>query len=128
MVNILGKHRSRIRILAKILSVVNENNGAKKTHIMYNAYLSYELLTRYLNDLVNANLIIYEEDNIYMLTSIGEQFLKKFAEYSKLDRDINEKVNHIKKQRLILEKLCPTSNLSNFDNRSLKTTMKIKQR
>jgi len=109
-VDTLGKHRSRIRILAKILSVVNENNGAKKTHIMYNAYLSYELLTRYLTDLINANLIIYGDDNNYMLTTIGEKFLTKFAEYSKLDQDINEKVNHIKKQRLILEKLCPTSN------------------
>ena len=69
LVNILGKHRSRIRILAKILSVVNENNGAKKTHIMYNAYLSYELLTRYLTDLINANLIIYGDDNNYMLTT-----------------------------------------------------------
>jgi len=126
LVNILGKHRSRIRILAKILSVVNQNNGAKKTRIMYDAYLSYELLTRYLTDLVNANLIIYKKDNTYILTSVGEQFLSKFAEYSKLDQDIKEKVNHIKKQKLILEKICPTSNLSNIDNRSLKTTMNIK--
>ena len=63
-----------------------------------------------------------------MLTTIGEEFLTKFSEYSKLDRDINEKVNNFKMQRLALEKLCPTSNFSNIENRSFKTTMKIKQR
>ena len=47
----MGKHRSRLKILASILSVVNSSGIAKKTHIMYKAYLSYSLLVRYLNEI-----------------------------------------------------------------------------
>ena len=54
----MGKHRSRLKILAKILSVVNDNEGAKKTQIMYQAYLSYKLLTQYLNDVIDAGLVV----------------------------------------------------------------------
>lgn len=115
----MGKHRSRLRILAKILSVVNLNNGAKKTRIMYNAYLSYELLTRYLNDLLNANLVIYDDDQ-YILTDIGEEFLIKFEEYSRLNQDITERVNHFKQQRSILEKLCPISNIANVGKKIIR--------
>ena len=116
----MGKHRSRLKILAKILSVVNSNNGAKKTRIMYNAYLSYDLLTRYMNDLLNANLVIYGDDDQYLLTDIGEEFLIKFKEYSRLNQDINERVNHFKQQRLILEKLCPISNISKVNEKIFK--------
>jgi predicted transcriptional regulator len=105
----MGKHRSRIKILAKILSVVHSENGAKKTHIMYQAYLSYKLLTLYLNDLIKARLIVADKDNYYMLTAIGEKFLIKFTEYSKLNKYIEDKVNHIEDQKLELEKMCPNS-------------------
>ena len=74
----MGKHRSRLRILANILSVVNSNDGVKKTRIMYNAYLSYDLLNRYLNDLLNANLITSGNNDQYFLTNTGEIFLIKF--------------------------------------------------
>ncbi|MEJ2241417.1 MAG: winged helix-turn-helix domain-containing protein [Candidatus Bathyarchaeota archaeon] len=116
----MGKHRSRLRILAKILSVVNSNNGAKKTRIMYNAYLSYELLTRYLNDLLNANLVIYGDDDQYLLTDVGEEFLIKFEEYSRLNQDITKRVNYFKQKRLILEKLCPISSASNVNKKLIK--------
>jgi len=31
----MGKHRSRLQILETILSVINDNEGAKKTQIMF---------------------------------------------------------------------------------------------
>ena len=45
---IMGKHRSRLEILANILDVVNGNDGsAKRTQIMYQANLSFQVLQKY---------------------------------------------------------------------------------
>ena len=67
----MGRHRSRLKILEDILSVINGNTGVKKTQIMYKAYLSYKLLIRYLNDVMDAGLVTCD-DNSYMLTDKGE--------------------------------------------------------
>jgi predicted transcriptional regulator len=115
----MGKHRSRLKILASILSVVSDNNCAKKTQIMYQAYLSYKLLVRYLNDVMDAGLVICEKDNCYRLTSKGEKFLAKFGDYSKSRKDVNKKVNHIKDQKLMLEEMCPNSEVANIIQRSV---------
>jgi len=40
----MGKYRDRLQIIADILSVVRD--GAKKTHVMYQANLSFTLLKR----------------------------------------------------------------------------------
>lgn len=115
----MGKHRTRLVILATILSVVSDNNGAKKTQIMYQAYLSYKLLVQYLNDVTKAGLVMYEKENCYRLTKKGEEFLAKFGEYDKSRERFDEQANHIEDQRLMLEEMCPnievaTVNPSNF--------------
>jgi len=46
----MGKYRDRLQIIADMLSVVR--GGAKKTHIMYQANLSYTLLGRYLSEVL----------------------------------------------------------------------------
>jgi predicted transcriptional regulator len=115
----MGRHRSRLKILASILSVVSDNNGAKKTQIMYQAYLSYKLLVRYLNDVIDAGLVVCKEDNYYSLTVKGEQFLAKFGEYSKSRENVSEQVNHVEDQKLLLEEMCPNSEEANGVQRSL---------
>ena len=105
----MGKHRSRLKILANILSVVSDNNGAKKTQIMYQAYLSYKLLIQYLKDVTEAGLVICGEENCYKITPKGEQFLAKFGEYDKSREIIDEQLNHIDDQRLMLHELCPST-------------------
>ena len=115
----MGRHRSRLKILASVLSVVSNNNGVKKTQIMYQAYLSYKLLVRYLNDVIDAGLVVCEEDNCYRLTMKGEQFLSKFGEYSRSREDVSEQVNHVEDQRLMLEEMCPNSDEENDIQRSL---------
>jgi len=103
----MGKHRSRLKILATILSVVSANNGAKKTQIMYQAYLSYKLLVQYLNDITESGLVACGNENCYKLTPKGEAFLAKFGEYDKSRAGVNKQLNHIEDQRLMLEKMCP---------------------
>ena len=57
----MGTYRNKFDIIADILRVVKDN-GAKKTQIMYGANLSYTVLTRYLNLVLDACLIKFESD------------------------------------------------------------------
>lgn len=119
----LGKHRSRLNILANILSVVSDNNGAKKTQIMYQAYLSYKLLVQYLKDVTDAGLIMCEDETFYKLTEKGEQFLAKFREYDKSRKYVDKQLNNIENQKLMLDALCPNTEESNDDSSTLVKTI-----
>ena len=106
----MGRHRSRLKILANILFVIRNNNGAKKTQIMYQAYLSYKLLIQYLHEVTEFGLVNSENES-YTLTSKGEKFLEKFDEYNKQRDIINEHLIHISNQKSTLEAMCDKSNL-----------------
>lgn len=103
----MGKHRSRLKILEDILSVINANNGSKKTQIMYKAYLSYKLLIRYLNDISEAGFVICDDTNSYLLTEKGEKFLARFEEYSKFHESVEKQLNQIENEREALKDMCP---------------------
>ncbi len=105
----MGKHRSRLRILAKIMSVVTEKNGAKKTQIMYQAYLSYKLLINYLDDMIKADLIELNANDEYLSTRKGLDFLQLFEEYSQSYKMIKLQLNNVENKKLVLEKMCPVS-------------------
>ncbi len=115
----MGKYRSRLDIIADMLFVVR-GNDANKTRIMYQANLSYKLLCRYLEDVMNAGLIRFEKGNSYALTSKGEEFLKRFEEYQKQCKQLEEQNSSIQGERAELEKMLfnerrsPTSLLSNM--------------
>ena len=111
----MGKHRSRLKILANILSVVSDNNGAKKTQIMYQSYLSYKLLIQYLNDITKAGLVTCENGTFYELTNKGKIFLSRFSEYSKSCETIEKQLDNIKYQKLTLDEMCPNTKLKNND-------------
>ena len=115
----MGRHRSRLTILASVLSVVSDNPGAKKTQIMYQAYLSYKLLSRYLKDVMDAGLVICGNDDCYRLTSKGEMFLAKFNNYSRFREDVDEQVNNVEDQKMMLEEMCPNSEVANVAQRSV---------
>ena len=60
-------------------------SGAKKTQIMYRAYLSVAQLNEYLRDLTEKQLIRYEEDSrIFRVTDRGIRFLSVYDEISEL--------------------------------------------
>lgn len=101
----MGKHRDRLAILANILSVVGDNNGAKKTHIMYQAYLSYKLLIQYLKDVTDAGLVTCGDENCYALTVKGQKFLDAYHEYCKTNRYVEKQLNDVLTKRRTLEKL-----------------------
>ncbi len=104
----MGSYRSRLDIVADILHVVSR--GAKKTQIMYQANLSYKLLNKYLTEIIRAYLIRFErKDRCYVLTNKGEEFLKKYKEYSRRNKNIEKQLNKIRNQRKVLEEMIKSS-------------------
>lgn len=97
----MAKYRSRLQIIADILSVVKR--GAKKTRIMYQANLSYKLLRRYLGEVLEAGLIRFGNDDCYRLTKKGKKFLSRFKEYSERRKSVEERLNKIMDEKVILE-------------------------
>ena len=78
------QNRSRLKIMNDILWVAR--NGARKTHIMYRANLSYDQVNEYLSFLLDSRLIEEEVDRkyeygaIYKVTQSGREFLGKYSE------------------------------------------------
>ncbi len=115
----MGKHRTRLKILANILSVVSENHGVKKTQIMYKAYLSYKLLVQYLNDMIEAGLVQCGNENCYVLTQKGKNFLAKFFEYDRFCKIVERKLDYVEDQKLTLEEMCPSTESANVASSTL---------
>lgn len=100
----LGSYRSRLDIIADILHVVSQS--AKKTQIMYQANLSYKVLTRYLREVSEASLVDFEcGRQCYVLTTKGRAFLEAYREYSKGSRHLEKRLNEINGKRKLLEAL-----------------------
>jgi predicted transcriptional regulator len=106
----MGKHRTKLKILASILSVVRNNNGAKKTQIMYQAYLSYKLLLQYLYEITEIGFLKFENE-YYKLTSKGEEFLEKFNEYNESRKIVNDQLHNVENKKSELEEMCCITNL-----------------
>jgi predicted transcriptional regulator len=93
--------------VADILRVANQR--AKKTQIMYQANLSYKLLTRYLTEIRKAYLISFESrERCYILTSKGQEFLERYKDYSRYNKHVEKSLNNIRVKRKVLEELCPS--------------------
>ena len=77
------KNRGRTELLATMLEAAK--GKAKKTKIMYSAFLSYNQLKDYLDILIENNLIEYlEGTQTYKTTEKGLNFLKKYSEIGDL--------------------------------------------
>lgn len=77
------KYRSRMDIAAAILEIAQD--GAIKTRIMYNAFLSFPQLKEYLDLLLKGELLEHEEsDRTYHTTEKGRRFLKMYREVDKM--------------------------------------------
>jgi len=99
----MGKYRGRLQIIADILSVVR--GGAKKTHVMYQANLSFTLLKRYLSEVLEAGLVKCEDEDRYKLTTRGQSFLDRYGEYSKRCERVEQELNHVDGEKTVLENL-----------------------
>jgi len=99
----MGKYRDRLQIIADILSVVRD--GAKKTHVMYQANLSFTLLKRYLTEVLEAGLVRCDDEDCYRITGRGRSFLERFGKYSKRCERVEEELNNVNDEKTVLENL-----------------------
>jgi predicted transcriptional regulator len=79
------KYRSRTDIVGSILEATN-GGRATKTRIMYKAFLSFAQLKEYLRDLLQNDLIEFEEGHkTYATTAKGIQLLQIFNNIQELN-------------------------------------------
>lgn len=83
MVNGKRQYRSRIQIAADILEIAK--TGSRKTKIMYLGNLSFDLLRKYLDLLVNFDLLEVRggSEKSYVATAKGQRFLEDYRELQK---------------------------------------------
>jgi predicted transcriptional regulator len=94
--NFNRKNRSSIDIVANILEIAKD--GAKKTRIMYLANLSFDQLKKYLDFLINKNLLEYNSiERKYKTTIRGSEFLKMFYDFKESENKYKEKLLHLEK-------------------------------
>ena len=100
----MSKHRSQEDIIADILSVVD--NKPKKTHIMFGANLSYQLLCKYLEKLIEASLISHVvEEEVYELTEKGKFYLKEYSEFKYLENLLEARISDFNEKKIALAKV-----------------------
>ncbi len=104
----MGNYRDRLQIIADILYVVNDR--AKKTRIMYQANLSYRLLCRYLDEVLDAGLVKSADDDCYVLTAKGKEFLSRHQDYAKRCESLEEHLNSVNDEKNALVKMCSGKN------------------
>ena len=99
-------YRSRLEIVRDVLLVANEagGSGSKKTHIMYGANLSYKLLTKYLEEVLNAGLV-WEGQSCYVITDKGREFLQAFHDYENRREEISDRMSRLNSGKENLEKM-----------------------
>lgn len=91
MARVRRQYRNRIQIAASILEIAR--NGSRKTRIMYLGNLSFDLLQKYLDLLIDYGLIEVHDgqDKTYVATEKGRHFLQEFHELEKYAEVVEEK-------------------------------------
>ncbi len=90
----LKNERSKWDIIHDMLKAIQEEDGAKKTHIMQRAYLDWRLFKKYFNFLSEEGLIAKSTPEMhhgpgeyYVLPEKGRELLKRLKEVNgMLDR------------------------------------------
>lgn len=101
----MGNYRRRLDIIADILDVARGN--PRKTQIMFQANLSYKVLQKYLGEIMASSLVCFEDENqCYVLTDKGREFLDAYQKYSKTNKRIKRRINEANAKKKVLEKLC----------------------
>jgi len=99
-------YRHRCEIVRDILQVAegSGSTGCRKTHIMYQANLSYRLLTKYLEEIVITGLL-FRKKSRFVITSKGVEYLRFFESYDARRKEIEEGIDHLNNERITLEKM-----------------------
>ncbi|MBT3720281.1 hypothetical protein HN789_05335 [archaeon] len=76
------RKRDRLEIIKDILQAISDKRGnIKPTHIMYKANLSHQMLTEYMNEILEKELAdetIIKKKKKYEITTKGLSYLKDY--------------------------------------------------
>jgi predicted transcriptional regulator len=106
---LFGKNRDKLSIVAAILEVAV--SGATKTRIMYTANLSFKLLEKYLDKIVNLGFL-EAHDSCYIITEQGFSFLKQYRNYYEHYAKVKKLCEALEIEREKLVKLCERPNVA----------------
>ncbi len=99
------KYRDRIDIIADMLNVAIDS--ARKTKLMYQANLSYNVMQKYLGEITKASLVMYQSNTqSFALTPKGQEFLDYYREYSRMLSFAEKQKKRVAARRKVLETLC----------------------
>jgi len=99
----LAKYRDGLGIVADILRVAS--SGAKKTHIMYFANLSHDLLEKYLLATVESGFLRPNGDG-YEVTGQGQAFLEKYLAFHDKSSKLQSELRSVEFERETLKRMC----------------------
>jgi predicted transcriptional regulator len=98
------KNRSNLKIICDMLCVATER--CRKTKIMYDAHLNFQILEKYLKNLLKSNLIKIVDDNYYLVTLKGKDFIKKYKNYVNRCNRIGKEIKYVHKEKKELMEMC----------------------
>ena len=102
---LLGKNRDSLSIIAAILEAASSKDGAGKTHIMFRAYLSFELLEKYLRR-VSSSGFVSVSGSRYFLTEAGQTYLLQYRNFCENYTKAKESLLALKNEQQQLYVLC----------------------
>ena len=108
----MGKNRDRISIIAAILEVAY--SGANKTRIMFNANLSFKLLEKYLDVVVESGFVCLEGSK-YHLSERGRVFLKRYRAYAMRYVEAQKLLEDLGCERDELDLMCEVSRVRSLE-------------
>ena len=77
---------------------------------MYQANLSYNVLQRYLSQVLAWSMVRFDgQSQSYVLTPKGQEFLNVYKEYSKIRQRMEKRLNDVATKRRVLKQLCCAS-------------------
>ena len=106
------KNRDRLDIVAAVLEAAN--SGSNKTNIMFSAKLSFKLLEKYLDIVMNAGFI-QVADSIYLLTENGREFLSMYSDFHERYTNAQELLENLGSEYNRLSRLCERRGLGSGD-------------
>ena len=97
------KNRDRLGIVASVLEAAN--SGSNKTHIMFDAKLSFTLLEKYLDLAVDAGLVEVN-GSTYFVTDRGQEFLRQYRGFQERYTNAQGLLEALTSEREQLSRLC----------------------
>jgi predicted transcriptional regulator len=78
----------------------------KKTRMMYQANMSYYQVKKYLQNLLEKNMLEYDGTSYYLITKKGLEFLRLYSKYVERKTKLEEQKKQSLKKRRLLEQMC----------------------